>query len=876
MIKEIKYTGLANQPDNSVCNDGELASMINLVNENGVLKPFVQPDEVMLASGKLLYVHKSNSYENYIRLSNGNLLSSSKGSDTSSVIMENVGDVLKIESIGNTLIVISGNPVRYLLFKEGNYLYLGEKPPMPNIAFKYNNSPSVNWFRSLDNIIYSNSDVIPQDKADQVSNTIWACLNSVTAEYKQNNKTWFPFFIRYALRLYDGSLIHHSAPIFFTILHQTIGDIHTPDTQYLHEGCVVVGSTTTGNQGWHTTFNTSYITLYWNGCDPKWSDIVKSVDIFMSDDIFTYEQSKPISKIIKGKNSDDRYFDIGYHGAGEVNKTIAETSLFYKVYSIPTSGAFEGFGGQDVSTPYTIIDFNAALPKGILANITEQELMEDEYRSHHKISAKATYTYNNRLHLANITSTVFEGFKMRAIAPLIGNNNGMRCFATYVSIKLSSGETVRVECKNNEMDISGHITYIYYPDPRAYLITIQASRLEGTTRMKTSFGLKLQPHQFLNGAYYIGPNLENIFDGGTWWSPYPYPEVIPSLIQSENTSNRLQVSESGNPFVFKALHSYTIGTSEIRAIASATKALSQGQFGQFPLYLLTAEGIWAMEVSPTGTYSSKQMLSRDVCNNGESVLQMDGAVAFTSDRGVMVLQGSEVICISEQLSGTTFRTDKLTNFDKYMTATNNNVFESILRNILDFNTFLSSCDMAYDYPNSRIFVINSSQIYSYVYNLTTGSWSIVLASPSRMPNEHTKYAKYISVTNNFPDSYIHDDHNRIFNLSSVMSNHPYAITSSGLAISRPIKLDDPDGLKTISKVIHRGTFDPSANSTILFGSLDGENYYPIASSTDNTISHIHGSPYKYFRVVIIANMAPKDGISGTTVQYEHKYRNKLR
>ena len=43
--------------------------------------------------------------------------------------------VLSIQSIGNTLIIICTESIYYLLYKEGKYIFLGEKPDIPEISF---------------------------------------------------------------------------------------------------------------------------------------------------------------------------------------------------------------------------------------------------------------------------------------------------------------------------------------------------------------------------------------------------------------------------------------------------------------------------------------------------------------------------------------------------------------------------------------------------------------------------------------------------------------------------------------------------------------------------------------------------------------------
>ena len=126
-----------------------------------------------------------------------------------------------------------------------------------------------------------------------------------------------------------------------------------------------------------------------------------------------------------------------------------------------------------------------------------------------------------------------------------------------------------------------------------------------------------------------------------------YPTASPREQRIIDLPNKIYTSEINNPFHFPVLGINTIGTGTILGISSAVKALSEGQFGQFPLYAFTSEGVWALEVSNTGSYSARQPVTREVCINTNSITQIDNAVLFATNRGIMLISGSTAQCISE-------------------------------------------------------------------------------------------------------------------------------------------------------------------------------------------------------------------------------------
>lgn len=129
--------------------------------------------------------------------------------------------------------------------------------------------------------------------------------------------------------------------------------------------------------------------------------------------------------------------------------------------------------------------------------------------------------------------------------------------------------------------------------------------------------------------------------------------------------------------------------------------------------LLHPEGVWALEVSNTGSYSARQPVTREVCINTNSITQIDNAVLFATNRGIMLISGSTVQCISESLNAEDlFSISDLPRSDKLLSVYNGKASENE-RTALDdiamipFFDFLAACRMIYDYTNQHIIVYNS-------------------------------------------------------------------------------------------------------------------------------------------------------------------------
>lgn len=98
----------------------------------------------------------------------------------------------------------------------------------------------------------------------------------------------------------------------------------------------------------------------------------------------------------------------------------------------------------------------------------------------------------------------------------------------------------------------------------------------------------------------------------------------------------------------------------------------------------------------------------------------------------------------------------------------------------------------------------------------------------------------------------------------------------GMFITRPLKLDMPDVLKTVDTIIQRGNFKYGHVKSAVYGSRDLVNWVLIFTSTDHFLRGFRGSPYKYFRIVSIFELDSTESIFGATVQFTPRFQNRLR
>jgi len=861
MQKQIKYKGMSTTPSDYDCPDGDLSVCMNMVNENGLI-PTDKPSALFSTEYDVVHIHKNKGYTNYI-LKNGLTLILKDGAE-----IVTVPSLREVTSIGNILIIMTDKDIRYALFKDGAYKYLGSEMPTPHIYFKtieanYDNAhmESVSFPSSTVPLMKLSSDLNLKDKTSEfdeyseginnVTNAVFGAINKYINQIQDQGYFCLPFFIRYALRLYDGTLTKHSAPILINPTFASASAYTSPGGVSIYESSTGLHVSTARLSSASVYIRSFYLSYRAesNNQLTDWKDIVSSVDVFISQPIYNYYSDKTVKGLISPANllsiyENQKVVDAykynvnianpdGYYLWNPILKAddyldrIVNTYTFYKVASLTIEEMLSGHRKEDTEAPLLTTNPDGEkmyyLKPKALNSIVSQEVMSDDFRTHCSLSAEGSYIYNSRLNLYNI------GVKLKGYNPKVYNTyerfvQGQETDTRMqVSVKKEDGVTANILSSSIDLYVSKFPVFFFFPESGAERV------IWSTDSGRAIIEKTLKPHPGLNGAYYINENLQTEVASG----------VTKTLVESNTviySPNQIKLSEVNNPFVFKAVNTYNIGTGEIKNVSSASKALSEGQFGQFPLYAFTTDGVWALEVSSTGTYSSKQPATRDILS-GE-VAQIDGAVAFITKQGLMLLSGITSQCISTIIG------EDIINI---------NLLSSIVTpGTIPFNEYVQGAFLSYDYIHRRLFVINPSNTYSYCFSMRSQTWSVINES----------YSGYL---NSYPESLLKKG-------NLVLTYADNEIFSSQYLITRPIKLDSEE-LKTITQLIQRGVLTDVQQ--ILYGSRDGVNYRVISSSSTKRLT-AHGSPYKYFVLVVKTEMIKGQSLEGLSTLFDIKFNNKLR
>ena len=603
---------------------------------------------------------------------------------------------------------------------------------------------TIAWRNYLNGSIDKNDEVV-SDYAE-IKDSIWEIISAQTRRLINSGYMVAPVFARYALRLYSGDYIYQSVPILLCSAGQK--EFMTA------RGYVKLGSATPGENTKCDSFveawlNSAYkVKAYLESYDAAgWEDIIESIDIFLSTDIHYPTLDAEIRSVTF--NSDEssgvnEYYDISFESEDQEknDETLLEEILsksnFYRIATFKLNGVSRLTNGYDMTAWTDMLKYTYT---GLQEYLVEQQELPDDYRSHHRSISEGLNLYNNRIILSGISSEITSGYEFLnglCTTPILESyykTNFKYRIKFYIN---DGGKTLKVIGRNKDGEkwfepyhfdkydsASGWETifakpysWIAYPDSRCTLMAIERVALDGTVIARCKYTMHAHPR--LNCSYaFIGMNEEFAFQTNT-----QIPEtnwVYEDRWYKED--DLIWASEANNPFLFTAGGIIRFN-SDVIGLAAITAPLSEGQAGQFDMYVFTENGIYALKNNAEGDFILSHLISREVAIN-KNILGFEQTVIFVSDKGVMMLQGSQITNLSPEMTGRhyTLETDVAsilsedTDWSGLISAVSDNT---------PFMAFMRDAKIAYDYKGGRLIFFNDAKAYQYVYMFGTQSWHKLL------------------------------------------------------------------------------------------------------------------------------------------------------
>jgi hypothetical protein len=620
--------------------------------------------------------------------------------------------------------------------------------------------------------------------------------------------------------------------------------------------------------------------------------LIKSINVYMTEEVFIVKPKEYRSYQRNLLVSNWKSYNIKQTQKErvEIKKELFEKVNFHKVAEIPIESVGDYASWKELDL------------KGKLGDLLSvQTVLPVDSSSWHKIVGGGSYVYNSMLHLYNIKTVLFNGFTLSALSDYqynadeaipdkfavhTGQSARYYVFEITVTLPVNNQEKrVKVSSGTVAGELFGEMFkgILSYPDRRATKIDIKLQRvINEIDSFYYTQSFALTGHGTHNFAYYVKPSLESIIMGDFAWDLGWVPDESVSLEASYAERNKIKVSAVDNPFFFPSARTYITGNGVVLSVMSNTVALSSGQFGEYPLYVFSSDGIYALyqgSVSGDVVYSQVKAVSRDVAVSG-SVVSTDNAVVFVSGRGLMVVSGSSVAEISGGLDGAIFpywdsAVEALSLFRRAMAHPHlGGLSEGLSEGLIEgeFRGILGSLQPCYLYAENEFWVFPLGARYAYVRG--EGGWGRrFLPEP-------------VSVVWDYPHIY----------LSGVSSGLLYKLGSENRSagvvcsfLTRPMSLGT-DGFKQSYRVVLRGHFHLDSSGSYyaglyVFGSNDGlqwaftggtERRGASGAVITNLGAVTHRVDFKYLRVGFVGRLVYGSYITGLDVSVSGRGGNKIR
>lgn len=821
-ISRIQLRGISRTPSDRLTTDGGCAESLNVSLDNTELAPAFVPDDV---TGKLglpdglqaekVFVHKTANYENFIVVTEESIAVVKDGNYEAFATIDKDESVIDITSIGNTLAISTNKQTLFALYKNKKYLVF--EGGLPKVRLDFVNVDELARHNDAVELVAHNGTVFKlegyptielgvEENAYRVeSERGRELLTKVCEEYQKildyNAKRGSfsaPLFLMYGIRLYDGSIVNLSSPVMLgsafyyestkknlPVNIRVLKDV-AADGGRAYDYTVSIDVCNPFKIGIYKFIEDIDLTL--------WKDIISSVDVFVSPTVNFFPDRNIRAKWgEKEEFAGLEYDTIILDPANSLDEAKRENSIT----SVATFNLIKSYTLQEIKNAKQEMEV-------ITEDLTQDKLAIKEllYSSANEISygdvsLQKMITFNGKVISAGGSQILSRGLhSLNGLHAHQGAEEYSYSFKYYVETQ-SSGELVSIsenivlggqyiepktgQCYSRQgqsvsvvESMSEPFTWLSFPDSRCTKVEILKRRSDGTGGIYIG-RVEMKPHPLLPNVSYAYLGLGNSLYNEVVYEldQTSYPEDMDEFdrkdeSRKEDLTNKVIASKSDNPFVYPAKGRITMDSNVI-SLAVATSALSQGQFGQFPLYVFTEDGIWAMETAADGSFVTSKPLSRDVCTNPASITSIDNAVVFVTDKGVMLLQGSQVVNISSYMNGKHYTIEETAKVilektieetiakiskapvDQMAQVIQNEVSQSIsqqetrasiertahsiiaeeeffkdllpiLSDSTHFMAFIKDATIAYDYPGQRLIFIKKDEKYQYIYKLDSNTW----------------------------------------------------------------------------------------------------------------------------------------------------------
>lgn len=874
MERDIKFISFDPKKSDFDSKDGEITVATNLFrNIDGSFGPGMKAETtVRLPEGyEAIAVHETCRLSNIIvgHTTTDNIVSvlwAEMKMDVSEQDLVDIGvtsEIRCVETAENIIVLGTNKGIIYLVWDGQKYILVDLAKSFPTIEFGLRKAGVLSCTETfvIEGVMTNNSVAEqagngasrPHPSAETERLDYTATFKGIAkaftdaVDHQVLSKGYFhqPFFIRYTLRMADGTHILPSAPILMlpSVLPPCLGLNTTTDSS----GKCTITTDFSPVKFFELTYRMP------NGMPSAITSIVSAIDIFVSPAIPTFDETRlddgyitTYFSTMEARNTvrirgtrtlsrtDERIFEGHYADSGDnyADHYLSQSTAERKAYMVhPNVNFHQQIATMDdfhkiASIPCTCTDGfeKVGIMTSDLRAIQKEERLIDLQMSHCRILPSALLANENCL------LTAVKGTIPPQPFPLAAPDTSATATLRIIVYLRIGGMTERItnRYKSNVPLAESIPRYVYYPDPRALLMTISDGQ--------SIYSLPLEPHATLHGAYHYGGT-------DTEYLPEPTPEnQLPETQRDAmDTKSTLLITRPGNIFAFSERCNFT--QSIITALCKATKAPKSGVFGRHNIYAFTLNGIWMLEYS-AGAVKSTQQISTLGVKDESAIADTGQDVFFASCGKLLKASGSEIIEVSETLDAMNPHLIDLPHADELLDSF------GITAEISSTEEYFRSCELLYDPMTNSILAYRTDKDYSLVYNHGQDAW---MTADISVGGKIKTSGGYLATGTSRRT------------LIKIFRTEGEDDEMNTFLLTRPIKLGSPLALHDIRKFEILGYFRSRNVRLAAYGSHDMRHWHLMTSSDRHFAEDFNTTSYRMLRICVAARLAPYEYLHGIKI-----------
>lgn len=509
-----------------------------------------------------------------------------------------------VAQVGDFLVVKDGdNRLFFILWNRQTNLYhwLGEMPTMPQISVEA--SSTLKIVEQIEGFSFPKSTPdlrteIPSEISDELEQRVNTAVKAVHQRAAKSGLYTSPTLVRFAVRLWDNSIIHLSEPILIAPCSDVQPSRVSIPLIQGDSGYTGTASTYINIEAYSIKATLNSQSLY------NWKDIVSGIEIWVSKPTDVTSATTNAKTVYNNNgNTDNLYVFPAVKTAEEMTKSLFQAG-FCRVATL------------------SLTDKEQTITPGMATNEINNSVIVSSARTPMLVAANAINGHGAFLHVS--------GYSQRLPKPQMpqcsqSDTQSAKCIVTVKLASLSGERYISAE-KIITCNDAHILPMVWYPDATATEMTIQLQYDDGRL-FERSFPL----HKANTGedcAYWQPESTDCIILKATdKLSIFPESSTI-----IDSGDGDVMTMKRGNPFV---KHSQTDNTTGCISHIAAQRR-GGGAYTRQYIYLFSDNGISALTHSMNGEHKNCRPISGKSVSQTRQITTCDDGVFALCDNGSLI------------------------------------------------------------------------------------------------------------------------------------------------------------------------------------------------------------------------------------------------